>query len=57
MDIGIKENGLVHVSQLSDRYVSNPLDVVKIGQVVRVRVLDVDESRKRVSLSMKGTDV
>ncbi len=57
VDIGIKENGLVHVSQLSDRYVSNPLDVVKIGQVVRVRVLDVDESRKRVSLSMKGTDV
>lgn len=54
VDIGIKENGLVHVSQLADRYVASPLDVVKIGQVVRVKVLDVDTARKRVALSMKG---
>lgn len=54
VDIGIKESGLVHVSQMSDRYVSSPLDVVCLNKRVRVRILDVDLSRKRISLTMKG---
>lgn len=54
VDIGIKNDGLVHVSQLSDRFVKNPLDVVSVGQVVQVRVLQVDVNKGRVSLSMKG---
>ena len=54
VDIGIKENGLVHISQLADRYVSNPADVVSLRQQVRVRVLSVDRERKRIQLSMKG---
>jgi uncharacterized protein len=53
VDIGIKENGLVHVSQLADRFVSNPADVVSLRQQVRVRVLSVDPERKRIQLSMK----
>ena len=54
VDIGIHENGLVHVSELSDRRVSNPERVVRISQAVRVRVKAVDLERKRISLSMKG---
>lgn len=54
VDIGIKESGLVHVSQMSERYVSSPLDVVCLNKRVRVRILDVDLSRKRISLTMKG---
>ncbi len=54
VDIGIHENGLVHISQLSDRRVSDPARVVHIGQHVRVRVIDVDLDRKRIALSMKG---
>lgn len=54
VDIGIHENGLVHISHLSDRRVSDPSRVVQIGQHVRVRVLEVDLDRKRISLSMKG---
>lgn len=54
VDIGVHEDGLVHISQLSDRYVKHPLDVVKVGQVVKVRVLDVDVKKKRISLTMKG---
>ncbi len=54
VDVGIKENGLVHLSQLADRYVTDPNEVVKIHQHVRVRVLSVDKDRKRVSLTMKG---
>lgn len=53
VDIGIKENGLVHLSNLADRYVTNPADVVAIHQHVRVRVLAVDRERKRIQLSMK----
>lgn len=53
VDIGIKENGLVHISQLADRFVSNPADVVSLRQQVRVRVLSVDRDRKRIQLSMK----
>lgn len=54
VDIGIKENGLVHVSQLTDRFVSNPADVVRIHQHVRVKVMSIDHERKRIQLTMKG---
>jgi uncharacterized protein len=54
VDIGVHQDGLVHVSELADKFVKNPLDFVKVGDVVRVKVLAVDEQRKRISLSMKG---
>lgn len=54
VDIGIKENGLVHVSQLADRFVSNPADVVRIHQHVRIKVMSIDHERKRIQLTMKG---
>jgi uncharacterized protein len=53
VDIGVKENGLVHVSQLADRFVSDPTTIVSVHQHVTVRVLEVDYARKRISLSMK----
>ena len=54
VDIGLHENGLVHISKLSDRFVKDPLSVVRVGQIVRVKVLDIDRKRRRISLSMKG---
>lgn len=54
VDIGIKENGLVHISQLADKFVSNPTTVVSMHQHVRVRVLSIDHERKRIQLTMKG---
>ena len=54
VDIGIKENGLVHISQLADRYVSDPAEVVQLQQAVQVRVVSIDRDRGRVGLSMKG---
>lgn len=54
VDIGVQQDGLVHISELSDRYVKHPLDVVSVGQSVKVRVLQVDVERQRISLSMKG---
>lgn len=54
VDFGIKENGLVHISELADRFVSNPTDVVSLHQHVKVRVLSVDMQRKRIQLSMKS---
>ncbi len=54
VDIGVKQDGLVHVSELADRYVKDPLTVVAVGQVVQVRVLKVDIQRGRVQLSMRG---
>lgn len=54
VDIGIKENGLVHISQLADKFVSDPTTVVSIHQHVRVKVLGIDHERKRVQLTMKG---
>jgi len=54
VDIGVHEDGLVHVSQLADRFVKHPLDVVKVGDIVKVRVLSVDVKKKRISLTMKG---
>jgi uncharacterized protein len=55
VDIGVHQDGLVHISELSDKYVKNPADVVKVHQKVLVTVLDVDVKRKRISLSMKKT--
>jgi uncharacterized protein len=54
VDIGVHEDGLVHVSQLADRFVKDPSEVVKAGDVVKVRVLDIDVKRKRISLSMRS---
>ena len=54
VDIGVKQDGLVHISQLSNTYVSDPNSVVKLQQRVMVTVLEVDVARKRISLSMKG---
>jgi protein Tex len=53
VDIGVKQDGLVHVSQMADRYISNPADVVKLHEHVKVKVLEVDLARKRIQLSMK----
>ena len=52
VDIGIKENGLIHVSQMTDHYISNPNDIVKLNQHVSVKVVEIDEERKRISLSL-----
>lgn len=54
VDIGVHQDGLVHISALSDQFVSDPRDVVKAGDVVKVTVLEVDAQRKRISLSMKS---
>jgi uncharacterized protein len=56
VDVGIKENGLVHISQLADKFISDPTEIVSIHQHVMVRVDSVDMGRKRVQLSMKGID-
>lgn len=53
VDVGVKQDGLVHISQMADRYISNPADVVKLHQHVEVKVLEVDVARKRIQLSMK----
>lgn len=53
VDIGVHQDGLVHVSQLADKFVKNPQDVVRAGDIVKVRVVDVDSKRKRIALSMK----
>ena len=54
VDIGVHEDGLVHISQLCDKFVKHPLEVVKVGDVVKVRVLDVDVKRGRISLTMRS---
>jgi uncharacterized protein len=56
VDIGVHQDGLVHISQLADHFVSDPKQIVKVGQVVQVRVLEVNEALKRISLSMKSSD-
>ncbi len=53
VDVGVHQDGLVHVSQLADRYVADPTQVVKLHQHVKVRVVEVDRKRNRISLSMK----
>jgi protein Tex len=56
VDIGVHQDGLVHISQLADRFIKDPKEIVKVGQVVKVRVLEVDEKLKRISLSMRSSD-
>jgi uncharacterized protein len=53
VDIGVHQDGLVHISELADGFVKHPLDVVKVGDIVKVKVLSADPSRKRISLTMK----
>ena len=53
VDIGVHQDGLVHVSQLADRFVKDPREVVKTGDVVKVKVVDVDLKRKRIALTMR----
>ena len=54
VDIGVHQDGLVHISQMSDRFIKHPLEAVSVGDVVDVRVISVDVAKKRISLSMKG---
>ena len=54
VDIGIKESGLVHISQITNKFIKDPAEVLKLNQQVKVKVMDVDEARKRISLSMKN---
>ena len=56
VDIGVHQDGLVHISQLSDGYVKHPSEVVKVGDKVKVKVLSVDLNKKRISLTMKGVE-
>lgn len=53
VDIGVHEDGLVHISEICDRYIKHPLEAVKVGEIVKVRVLSVDTKRKRISLTMR----
>jgi uncharacterized protein len=53
VDIGVHQDGLVHISEMSDRFVKHPLDIVRVGDIVNVRVLSVDEKRGKIALSMK----
>ena len=55
VDIGVHQDGLVHISRLCDRYVKHPSEVVSVGDVVKVTVVEVDEKRHRIALSMKNT--
>lgn len=54
VDIGVHEDGLVHISQMSDKFVKHPKDILQVGQVVQVKVLDVDKKKKRIGLTMRG---
>ena len=53
VDIGVHQDGLVHISQVSNKFIKHPSEVVSVGDVVKVVVLEVDEKKKRISLSMK----
>lgn len=54
VDIGVKQDGLVHISELADKFVKHPNDIVKVGDIVKVRVLSIDKAKNRISLSMKN---
>ena len=54
VDIGVHQDGLVHISQVSNKFIKHPSEVVAVGDVVKVAVLDVDQKRGRLSLTMKG---
>jgi len=57
VDIGVHQDGLVHISEMSDKFIKDPREVVKAGDVVRVRVKEVEVARKRIALSMKSSNV
>ena len=54
VDLGVHQDGLVHISQISDTFIRHPREVLKVGDVVRVKVLSVDTAKKRIALTMKG---
>ena len=54
VDLGVHQDGLVHVSQISDKFIKHPSEVLKVGDIVRVKVLNVDTAKKRIALTMKG---
>lgn len=54
VDIGVHQDGLVHISEMADKFVKNPMEVVKVGDIVKVKVIGIDFDRNRISLSMKG---
>ena len=56
VDIGVKHDGLVHISQLSNSFVKNPSEVVSVGDIVKVKVIGIDNERQKVSLSMKDAN-
>ena len=56
VDIGVHQDGLVHKSQMANKFVKHPLDIVKVGDVIKVRIMEVDEKRKRISLTMKDIE-
>ena len=57
VDIGVHQDGLVHISQISDNYIKHPSDVLKVGDLVKVKVLGVDTVKKKISLTMKTADL
>ena len=54
IDIGVHQDGLVHISEMSDKFIKHPLDVVSVGDIVQVKVIGIDLAKKRIQLSMKG---
>ena len=54
VDIGVHQDGLVHISQMSDKYIKHPMEVVNVGDIVTVKVMSVDLNKKRIQLTMKG---
>ena len=54
VDIGVHQDGLVHISQICDKFIKHPLEVLSVGDVVQVKILDVDVKKNRISLTMKG---
>jgi uncharacterized protein len=53
VDIGVKQDGLLHISEIADKYVKNPLEELNVGEVINVKIISVDADRGRISLSMK----
>ena len=54
VDIGVKNDGLVHISEMSDRYIKHPMEVVSVGDTVKVKIIKIDYDKQRVGLTMKG---
>jgi len=53
VDIGVKQDGLIHLSEMSDKYIKNPMEVVQVGDTVNVTIISIDKERQRIGLSMK----